>query len=89
MLKTAPGVLLLQGAGLCPPHPRTRETLFRWGKYFLPSLEIFSPNLLLSRVSVLVLTFMAYTSYHLSRKPISIVKNSPAFLNCPDNSTCT
>lgn len=31
---------------------------------------------------------MAYTSYHLSRKPISIVKNSHAFLNCPiDNTT--
>ena len=46
------------------------------------------------RVSVLVLTFLAYTSYHLSRKPISIVKNSDAFLHCgsnhtEDNSTCT
>ena len=37
------------------------------------------------RVSVLVLTFLAYTSYHLSRKPISIVKNSDAFLHCGTN----
>ena len=34
MLKTAPGVLLLQGAGLCPPHPRTRETVFRCEQIF-------------------------------------------------------
>ena len=39
------------------------------------------------RVSVLVLTFLAYTSYHLSRKPISIVKNSDAFLHCGANHT--
>ena len=37
------------------------------------------------RVSVLLLTFLAYTSYHLSRKPISIVKNSDAFLHCGTN----
>jgi len=45
------------------------------------------------RCSVLVLTFLAYTSYHLSRKPISIVKNSAAFLDCGvkhgDNATCS
>jgi len=45
------------------------------------------------RCSVLVLTFLAYTSYHLSRKPISIVKNSEAFLNCGSqhggNATCS
>ena len=34
------------------------------------------------RVSVLLLTFLAYTAYHASRKPISIVKNSPEFLDC-------
>jgi len=42
------------------------------------------------RTSVLLLTFLAYTSYHLSRKPISIVKNSKAFLDCDhhgDNTT--
>ena len=42
------------------------------------------------RTSVLLLTFLAYTSYHLSRKPISIVKNSKAFLDCGhhgDNTT--
>ena len=39
------------------------------------------------RVSVLVLTFLVYTSYHLSRKPISIVKNSDAFLHCGANHT--
>jgi len=37
---------------------------------------------LIYRLSILLLTFLAYTSYHLSRKPISIVKNSKAFLNC-------
>jgi len=47
---------------------------------------------LIYRLSILLLTFLAYTSYHLSRKPISIVKNSKAFLNCAhdDNTTsCT
>jgi len=44
---------------------------------------------------VLLLTFLAYTSYHLSRKPISIVKNSHVFLDCENrtlathNNTCT
>ena len=45
---------------------------------------------LVYRTSVLLLTFLAYTSYHLSRKPISIVKNSKAFLDCDhheDNTT--
>jgi len=47
------------------------------------------------RLSVLLLTFLAYTSYHLSRKPISIVKNSKVFLSCSNSSsvnassTCT
>jgi len=44
----------------------------------------------LYRTSVFILTFLAYTSYHLSRKPISIVKNSQAFLDCDhhgDNTT--
>jgi len=49
---------------------------------------------LLYQWSVLLLTFLAYTSYHLSRKPISIVKNSRAFLDCgpgnhTTNTTCT
>jgi len=43
----------------------------------------------LFRLSVLVLTFLAYTSYHLSRKPISIVKNSKAFLSCFNSSSST
>lgn len=45
---------------------------------------------LIYRLSILLLTFLAYTSYHLSRKPISIVKNSHAFLNCEkNNETCS
>jgi len=48
---------------------------------------------LIYRLSILLLTFLAYTSYHLSRKPISIVKNSKAFLDCGkvhnSNTTCT
>lgn len=44
---------------------------------------------LIYRLSILLLTFLAYTSYHLSRKPISIVKNSKAFLNCPHKSDNT
>eukprot|EP00092_Neocalanus_flemingeri_P014087 GFUD01015196.1.p1 GENE.GFUD01015196.1~~GFUD01015196.1.p1 ORF type:complete len:522 (-),score=116.80 GFUD01015196.1:456-2021(-) len=48
---------------------------------------------LIYRLSILVLTFLAYTSYHLSRKPISIVKNSKAFLDCGkvhnSNTTCS
>jgi len=38
---------------------------------------------------VLLLTFLAYTSYHLSRKPISIVKNSHAFLDCENKTLAT
>jgi len=34
------------------------------------------------RLSILLLTYLAYMSYHLSRKPISIVKNAKAFLDC-------
>ena len=73
-MKLAPGVLLLQVAGLVPGLAARREAVLR--------------------VSVLILTFLAYTSYHLSRKPISIVKNSEAFLNCgvgnhTENTTCT
>ena len=34
------------------------------------------------RGSVLLLTFLAYTAYHMSRKPISVVKNAKEFLNC-------
>lgn len=42
------------------------------------------------RFSILFLTFIAYTSYHLSRKPISIVKNSKEFIDCTkDNTSCT
>ena len=36
----------------------------------------------LFRFSVLLLTFLSYTAYHASRKPISIVKNSREFLDC-------
>jgi len=73
-MKLAPGVTLLQVAGLVPGLAARREAVLR--------------------VSVLILTFLAYTSYHLSRKPISIVKNSEAFLNCgvgnhTENTTCT
>ena len=42
----------------------------------------------LYRLSVLVLTFIAYTAYHASRKPLSIVKNSPGFLDCPTGKPC-
>lgn len=37
------------------------------------------------RLSILILTFLAYMTYHLSRKPISIVKNAKAFLDCGDS----
>ncbi|XP_023339399.1 LOW QUALITY PROTEIN: glucose-6-phosphate exchanger SLC37A2-like [Eurytemora carolleeae] len=47
------------------------------------------------RLSILVLTYLSYMSYHLSRKPISIVKNAKAFLDCdisehtdPSNVSC-
>jgi hypothetical protein len=40
------------------------------------------------RVSVLVLTYISYMSYHLSRKPISIVKNV-LNQNCSDTPTST
>ena len=42
----------------------------------------------LYRLSVLVLTFVAYTAYHASRKPLSIVKNSPGFLDCSKGKFC-
>ena len=31
---------------------------------------------------MILLTFLSYTCYHASRKPISIVKNSKEFLDC-------
>ena len=40
------------------------------------------------RVSVLLLTFLAYVAYHASRKPLSIVKNSREFLDCTSGDTC-
>ena len=40
----------------------------------------------LYRLSVLLLTFLAYTAYHASRKPLSIVKNSREFLDCSGSS---
>jgi len=39
----------------------------------------------LYRLSVLLLTFLAYVTYHASRKPISIVKNSKEFLDCSED----
>ena len=42
----------------------------------------------LYRLSVLCLTFIAYTAYHASRKPLSIVKNSPGFLDCSKGKFC-
>jgi len=43
----------------------------------------------LYRISVLLLTFLAYVAYHASRKPISIVKNSKEFLDCSaDKNQC-
>ena len=42
----------------------------------------------LYRLSVLILTFVAYTAYHASRKPLSIVKNSPGFLDCSKGKLC-
>lgn len=39
-------------------------------------------------MTVLFLTFISYTSFHLSRKSLSVVK--PVLLDCPDNqTTCT
>ena len=43
----------------------------------------------LYRLSVLLLTFLAYTAFHASRKPLSIVKNSPEFLNCSGGHLCS
>ena len=40
------------------------------------------------RVAVLLLTFLAYTAYHASRKPLSIVKNSREFLDCTSGDGC-
>jgi len=42
----------------------------------------------LYRLSVLLLTYLSYTAYHASRKPLSIVKNSREFLDCSGGS-CT
>merc|ERR550517_1953500 len=38
------------------------------------------------RFSVFLLTYVAYVCYHMSRKPLSIVKNSKEFLNCFEHS---
>jgi len=37
------------------------------------------------RLSVLILTFLSYMFYHMSRKPITVVKNSEDFLNCHED----
>jgi len=44
---------------------------------------------LVFKTFILISTFLAYTSFHLSRKPISIVKNSQVFLDCAGNGTNT
>ncbi|CAB3988093.1 Hypothetical predicted protein [Paramuricea clavata] len=41
----------------------------------------------LYRAHIFVITFIAYASYHLSRKPISVVKDT-LNANCTVNSTC-
>jgi len=41
----------------------------------------------LFRLSVFVLTYLAYVSYHMSRKPISVVKNSKEFIACTEDGT--
>ena len=40
------------------------------------------------KFSALVLTYISYTSYHMARKPLSVVKNSEEFVNC-SQSVCS
>ena len=44
---------------------------------------------LVHRTGILFLTYLIYASYHISRKPISIVKNSKVFLNCDQGNSTT
>eukprot|EP00088_Acartia_fossae_P004823 TRINITY_DN12089_c0_g1_i6.p1 TRINITY_DN12089_c0_g1~~TRINITY_DN12089_c0_g1_i6.p1 ORF type:complete len:537 (-),score=144.07 TRINITY_DN12089_c0_g1_i6:268-1878(-) len=53
-------------------------------------------QMMIFRISILVLTYLSYMCYHASRKPISVVKNTKDFLDCDENSglnstnaTCT
>eukprot|EP00092_Neocalanus_flemingeri_P038990 GFUD01042444.1.p1 GENE.GFUD01042444.1~~GFUD01042444.1.p1 ORF type:complete len:550 (+),score=95.56 GFUD01042444.1:112-1650(+) len=44
---------------------------------------------LVQRTGILFLTYLIYASYHISRKPISIVKNSKVFIDCEEGNSTT
>ena len=56
--------------------------LFETLKLSRPSKE------LIYKCSVLFLTYISFASYHMARKPLSIVKNSEQFVNC-SRSVCS
>jgi len=41
------------------------------------------------RTKAFLLTFFAYTAFHMSRKPLSVVKTSQAFVNCSSATNCS
>lgn len=49
------------------------QLIRRFGNFF--SINFSCSRTVIYRVSILLLTFITYTSYHMSRKPISVVKN--------------
>ncbi|XP_021963727.1 glucose-6-phosphate exchanger SLC37A2 isoform X2 [Folsomia candida] len=73
----SPSIIVRTGGSV---HRHRRRDL-PWGIRIIQKVsDWWFPNLRVNRdtwyrVSVLVLTYISYTSYHMSRKPISIVKN--------------
>ncbi|XP_028401776.1 glucose-6-phosphate exchanger SLC37A2-like [Dendronephthya gigantea] len=64
---------------------RLKKNRIPWGIKFL--IWIQKDRDKLYRAHIFVLTFIAYASYHLSRKPISVVKDT-LNANCTGNGTC-
>merc|ERR1712038_903421 len=59
----------------------------------IPVLDLCCPSKPSSRQGlykwfILFLTFIVYMAYHMSRKPISVVKNSKEFLDCSNKESC-
>jgi len=64
------------------------DTKIPWGVSLLRLFSRFGPRnpriqLQLYRIFILVITFLSYVCYHMSRKPISVVK--PELLKCPND----
>jgi len=61
-----------------PPGVQLLRAIFKGPRSLETRLKIY-------KVTILLLTFISYTCYHLSRKAISVVK--PVLIECPDDNT--